>query len=135
MVFQAYQQQYTITVCSIAKVTHIIKIIRIILYTAAAKTVYQRCRHIKLLIMADLIQFLIQFFCLIPGKNSVRILKPAVLLGKSLRIRKRRDTAQKGKEACRKHNGCICFFLFHLPFPPVKFQTSIKSDAGYRLRS
>lgn len=32
--FQAYQQQYTVTVRSIAKITHIVKIIRIILYAA-----------------------------------------------------------------------------------------------------
>ncbi len=41
MVFQAYQQQYTVTVRSIAKITHIVKIIRIILYAAAAQAVYQ----------------------------------------------------------------------------------------------
>ena len=118
-VAHAYQQQYAVPVCTVAKLTEIIKIVCIFLHTGIVHA-FQRLDggndHIKALAEAQLFQCVLQLVVLVLGQDVCAVVHAVVQVGKAALHRKGRNSQRRRKDQCcqRRTEGAQAVgSLFH----------------------
>ena len=118
-VAHAHQQQYAVPVCTVAKLTEIIKIVCIFLHTGIVHA-FQRLDggndHIKALADAQFLQRSFQLVILVLGQDVCAVVHAIIQVGKAALHRKGRNSQRQQEHQCcqrRKEGAQAVGSLFH----------------------